>query len=141
MDFFSAMDIIASGMTAERVRMNVTASNLANARTTRTPEGGPYKRRDPVFSTRAVASDFGQELDNAMRGVEVTDVVSDTTAPRQAFDPSHPDADAQGYVALPNVNMVEEMVNMITAARTYEAGVTAMRSVVDMAQRVLTLGK
>ncbi len=141
MDFFTAMDILASGLTAERVRMDTTASNLANANTTRTPEGGPYKRRDPVFATVEAPPSFGAEMSDALRSVEVQEVVTDQQAPRQVYQPGHPDADAQGFVSLPNVNMIEEMVNMITASRAYDAGVTAMRSLVDMAERALTLGK
>jgi len=141
MDFFTAMDILASGLTAERVRMDTTASNLANANTTRTPEGGPYKRRDPVFSTTQASASFGAEMSDALRSVEVEQVVTDQEPPRQIYQPGHPDADANGFVSLPNVNMVEEMVNMITASRAYDAGVTAMRSLTDMADRALTLGK
>lgn len=141
MDFFTAMDILASGLTAERVRMDTTASNLANANTTRTPEGGPYKRRDPVFTTVEAPPSFGTEMSDALRSVEVQQVVTDQQAPRQVYQPGHPDADAKGFVSMPNVNMIEEMVNMITASRAYDAGVTAMKSVVDMAERALTLGK
>ncbi len=143
MDFFSAMEILASGLGAERVRMNVTASNLANAQTTRTAQGGPYRRRDPVFTAVEIANadPFSGKLLDALRAVEVSKIVADNRAPRQVHDPSHPDANAQGYVAMPNINMVEEMVNMITAARAYEAGVTAMRSLVQMAERALSLGK
>jgi len=141
MDFFTAMDILASGLTAERVRMDTTASNLANANTTRTPEGGPYKRRDPVFATTEAAPSFGSEMSDALRSVEVQEVVTDQQPPRQVYQPGHPDADAQGFVSLPNVNMIEEMVNMITASRAYDAGVTAMHSLTDMAERALTIGK
>lgn len=144
MDFFSAMEVIASGLTAERVRMNTTASNLANVNTTRTAEGGPYQRLDPVFKTTPVPGQdvgFETQLDRAIRGVEVSDVVADTGDPRRLFKPEHPDADEAGYVELPNVNMLEEMVNMITAARSYEAGVTAMQQLVEMAQRALSLGR
>ena len=143
MDFFSAMEVISSGLTAERVRMNVTASNLANAETTRTEEGGPYRRRDPIFQAANLENNVGfqTELDQAIQGVSVNEIVEDQSQPRLIYDPSHPDAKENGYVELPNVNMVEEMVNMMMAARSYEAGVSAMRSVVDMAQRALTLGK
>ncbi len=143
MDFFTAMEVLSSGLTAERVRMNVTASNLANARTTRTAAGGPYKRQDPVFETAPLddPNTFSATLDQALQGVQVSDVVQDQQPPRQVYDPAHPDADPKGYVAMPNVNNVEEMVNMITSARSYEAGVTALRSLVEMAQRALTLGK
>jgi len=143
MDFFSAMEIISSGLSAERVRMNITASNLANAETTRTEEGGPYRRRDPIFAAKNLEprEGFQSDLDQALQGVEVTEVVLDTDPPRLLFDPNHPDANPNGYVELPNVNMIEEMVNMMMAARSYEAGVSAMRSVVDMAQRALSVGK
>jgi len=143
MDFFSAMEIISSGLSAERVRMNITASNLANAETTRTEAGGPYRRRDPIFAATNLESPkgFQSNLDRALQGVEVAEVVEDPEPPRLLFDPNHPDANPNGYVELPNVNMVEEMVNMMMAARSYEAGVSAMRSVVDMAQRALSVGK
>jgi len=143
MNFFSAMEVIASGLGAERVRMNLTASNLANANTTRTAEGGPYKRRDPVFTTAQLDphGGFDGPLDDAVKLVEVSDVVADPDPPRREYDPTHPDADGQGYVAKPNINLVEEMVNMITASRAYESGVTAMRSVVEMARKSMTLGQ
>ena len=142
MDLFNTMDILASGLRAERVRMNASASNLANAQTTRTAEGGPYKRRDPVF----VAQDnpnaaFDASLAAAMSTVEVADVAVDDSPPRLNYDPSHPDANGEGYVAMPNVNPVEEMVNMLTATRAYEASSQAMNSVVAMAERALQLGK
>jgi len=141
MDFYTTMDILASGLTAERVRMDVTSSNLANAQTTRTAEGGPYKRRDPVFTAVDATQQFSAEMNDALQGVQVTEVATDTTPPRREYQPGHPDADAAGYVNLPNVNMVEEMVNMITASRAYEAGVTAMKSTIDMADRALSIGK
>lgn len=142
MDFFSAMDILASGLSAERMRMNVASSNMANAQTTRTAQGGPYQRLDPVFTaTSADNSPFADQLGQALKTVEVSDVVQDGSAPRKIFDPGHPDADPQGYVALPNVNLLEEMVNMITSARAYEAGTTALQSLVQMAERTLNLGK
>ena len=123
--------------------MNITASNLANAETTRTEAGGPYRRRDPIFAATNLESPkgFQSNLDRALQGVEVAEVVEDPEPPRLLFDPNHPDANPNGYVELPNVNMVEEMVNMMMAARSYEAGVPAMRSVVDMAQRALSVGK
>jgi len=143
MDFFSAMEIVSSGLTAERVRLNVTASNLANANTTRTEEGGPYQRRDPMFKATNVAAErgFQDQLDGVLKGVEITEIVKDESPPRLVFDPKHPDADEEGYVALPNVNMVEEMVNMVMASRAYEAGVTAMKSVKDMANKALQIGR
>jgi flagellar basal-body rod protein FlgC len=144
MDFFKAMEITASGLNAERSRMNALASNLANARTTRTEAGGPYKRLDPVFQAVPVSSKFGEMLnDPAARvasTVEVRGIQEDQSPPQQVYDPSHPDADANGYVALPNVNVVQEMVNMITASRAYEAGVTVMQTVKGMARSALSIG-
>jgi flagellar basal-body rod protein FlgC len=146
MDFFSAMEIVASGLTAERTRMNVTASNLANAQTTRTAEdGGPYRRRDPIFTAMPLVRSFPQYLRDKLaaraRTVEVSGIEADSTPPRLVYDPGHPDADPRGYVQFPNVNPVEEMVNMITASRAYEAGVTALTTIQTMAGRALGIGR
>src|SRR6266568_3488452 len=130
MDFFSSMDISSSALSAERTRMNLISSNLANANSTRTPEGGPYKRQDAVFAAQDDAESFGSALNRATskgaRKVSVVQVAEDQTPPRMQYDPTHPDADAKGDVALPNVNVVEEMADMISATRTYEANVTAI---------------
>ena len=122
------VDISASALSAQRQRMDLIAQNIANAETTRTPEGGPYRRQQVVFT-----------LDD-QGGVEVTQVVEDPRPPRLVYQPGHPDADAAGYVALPNVNLVEEMVDMISAMRSYEANVTAINAAKTMAQRALDLG-
>jgi len=143
MDFFSAMEILASGLGAERVRMNLAASNLANAQTTRTPAGGPYQRQDAVFTTESLP-DNGQmdaSFMEALQKVEVNDIAVDKSPPKSIYDPSHADADAKGYVSMPNVNAIEEMVNMMTASRSYEANITAMRSLLEMAERALGLGR
>lgn len=144
MDFFTSMEVSASGLAAERERMNVASSNLANVSTTRSDEGGPYKRRDVVLQT--AEPDFQLVGARAagtvpVRGVEIASIDKDQKPPRLEYDPGHPDADAKGYVAYPNVNAVEEMVDMITASRAYEAGVTAMTAAVSMAERALTIGK
>lgn len=142
MNLFDSMNVLSSGLSAERARLDVTSSNLANANTTRTAEGGPYKRRDPVFGTLEIApQQFGSVMDEALTGVEVSEVVSDTNAPRQVYDPGHPDAAEDGYVAMPNITQVEEMVNMLNATRSYEAQLTAMHSIVDMAEKALGLGR
>lgn len=141
MNVFSAMEITASGLNAQRTRMNAIASNLANARTTRTEEGGPYRRQDPVFE--AVPIDRTQTNDPAAqhaRLVRVSEIRTDPSDPRRVFDPAHPDADEAGYVELPNVDVVEEMVNMITASRAYEAGVTLMQTVKGMGDAALSIG-
>lgn len=141
MDLYTGMDILSSGLAAERVRMNVTASNLANLNTTRTDAGGPYQRLDPVLATTKLSPPFQDLLDSQVRGVRVAELAPDPAPPRQVYDPGHPDADADGYVSLPNINMVEEMVNMINASRSYEAGVTAMQSMKSMASRALSIGR
>jgi flagellar basal-body rod protein FlgC len=145
MDFFSAMNISASALSAERTRMNLISSNLANANTTRTPEGGPYKRKDAVFAATPVESRFSRALDGAAgkeaRQVEIQKLVEDQSQPRMQYDPSHPDANAQGYVAMPNVNVIEEMADMISSSRTYEANVAAVQAAKSMALKTLEIGK
>jgi flagellar basal-body rod protein FlgC len=145
MDFFNAMNVSSSALAAERTRMNLISSNLANANSTRTPEGGPYKRKDAVFSATPVQTRFNNVLDSAsgreVRQVEVMQVIEDQNPPRMQYDPSHPDANPQGYVAMPNVNVVEEMADMINATRSYEANVTAVQAARSMALKTLEIGK
>ncbi|HEY1546436.1 MAG TPA: flagellar basal body rod protein FlgC [Kofleriaceae bacterium] len=135
-DFFTAMEVSASGLSAQRTRMNVAASNLANAETTQAAGGGPYKRRDVVLATADLEAD-----DANVKGVKVSTIQQDQSPPRLEYDPGHPQANAQGYVAYPNINPVEEMVDMITASRAYEAGITTMSSAVNMAEKALSIGK
>jgi flagellar basal-body rod protein FlgC len=146
MDFFSSMDISSSALTAERTRMNTISSNLANANSTRTAEGGPYKRKDTVFaSTPTAPGSFKSALQGASQkvsmGVEVVQIVEDQNPPRMQYDPSHPDANPEGYVAYPNVNVVEEMADMIAATRAYEANVTAVQAAKSMAMKTLEIGR
>jgi len=139
---FSAMEVAASGLSAERTRMNTVASNLANARTTRTDAGGPYKRLDPVFE--AIGLDDAQGVMATQGGVskvKVARIQQDTRPGMLVYEPGHPDANGQGYVEYPNVNAVEEMVNMITASRAYEAGVTTIDTVKAMGRSALDIGK
>ncbi|GLI39516.1 flagellar basal body rod protein FlgC [Geobacter hydrogenophilus] len=131
-----AMEISASALTAERTRMNLISSNLANANSTRTAEGGPYKRKDAVFAT---VLDKAEKEMNA--GVEVVDIIEDRSSPRLQYDPVHPDANPQGYVAYPNVNVVEEMADMIAATRAYEANLTAMKAGMSMQMKALEISK
>src|SRR5437870_3666662 len=125
MSFFKAMDISSSGLAAQRLRMNVLSANLANAQSTRGDDGGPYKRRDVVFSATPTGTAFEDFLNGThgteLRKVEVVDIHKDTKAPRRMYDPSHPDADEQGFVELPNIEVMTEMVNMIAATRAFEA--------------------
>ena len=130
-----AMEISASALTAERIRMNLISSNLANANSTRTAEGGPYRRKDAVF-----AATMDQAMSKMSGGVKVVDVIEDQSPPRLQYEPSHPDADARGYVAYPNVNVVEEMADMISATRAYEANVTAAKASMDMEMKALQIG-
>ncbi len=142
MNVFDTMQVISSGLSAERVRINVTTSNLANAQTTRTDEGGPYQRRDPIFQSAPMQpGSFNASLNDAMHSVMVPEIVKDQDPPRLVFDPSHPDANDEGYVSMPNVNMVEEMVNMMQASRSYDANITALRDVMDMAEKALGIGR
>lgn len=145
-DFVTGFRISSSGMAAQRMRMNTISSNIANINTTRTPEGGPYRRKDVVFEAMPDAKNFGEILGvsspkSDMQRVQVTDVVSDRKAPLLKYEPNHPDANDEGYVAYPNINLMEEMTNMIQATRAYEANVQSMQSSKDMALSALEIGR
>ena len=127
-------DILGSGMSAQRVRLDTVSSNLANSETTRTADGGPYQRLLPIFEAVPGA-------DGKLEGVAVTGIEKDPTPGPLVFDPGHPDAGPDGYVKLPNVNVVEEMVDMMTASRSFEANVQAFQTVRDMAQQALNIGR
>jgi len=133
MDLFTAMDISASGLRAQRTRMNVISSNLANAQTTRVEGGGPYKRRDVVVRAKP--------FEEVLSIVDVEAVTEDPSPGRRIYNPSHPDADEDGYVIMPNVNIMEELVNMIDATRAFEAGTTAVKAQLDMAVKALNIGR
>lgn len=145
MDFFSSMRVSASGLEAQTRRMNTISSNIANAETTRTEDGGPYKRKDAIMTAKTDKESFGEilsnQLDQQVQGVLVEDVHEDAAPPRMVYNPNHPDANDEGYVAMPNVNTVEEMANMISAQRSYEANVTAMNAAKAMAAKALEIGK
>jgi flagellar basal-body rod protein FlgC len=143
-DFFDSIDVSASALSAERIRMNTISSNLANAQTTRTPEGGPYRRKDPLFESqplREFDSVLKGKLDVPMHKVQVLDIVVDQNAPKLVYQPEHADANPEGYVAYPNVNTMEEMVNLITASRTYEANVKAINVANQMMNKALDIGR
>lgn len=143
MDFLTAMKISGSALTAQRARLNITAMNLANANTTRTMEGGPYRAKSVVFAARPVTESFRDALtsvDGRLRKVEMIEVVEDNTPFREIYDPGHPDADADGIVKVPNVNEAEQMVDMIEAQRGYEANVTALDAAKTMALKALGIG-
>ena len=141
--FLRSIDISSSGLTAERLRMDTISNNIANANVTRTEDGGPYKRQMPVFSVRNVNARFfaSKSLNDSIpSGVSVVGIDEDDSEARMVYDPAHPDANAEGYVAYPNVNVVREMVDMITCSRAYEANVTAMNSAKNMMLRALEIG-
>jgi len=139
---FSALSVGASGMAAERARAELLVENMANAETTRTPEGGPYRRKDVVFESSPVESPFssvfGTQL-NAPTGVAVSAIVTDSSDPERRYLPGHPDADPDGYVAFPKMNPAEDMVDLMGSARAYEANVAAIGAVKDMIQRSIDL--
>ena len=144
MDFMTILDIGASALSAERTHLNVISMNLANVNTTQTPEGGPYRRKSVVFK-EAPLTPFSREMQNALdrelRGVRVKAILPDKRPFKRVYDPCHPDADAEGYVNYPDINVVEEMANMMTAMRTYEANVSAITSAKTMFNKALEIGK
>jgi flagellar basal-body rod protein FlgC len=140
MSLFSSLSVSASGMAAQRERAALLVENIANAETTRTPEGGPYKRKDAVFSSASVASEFSSELDAQMQtGVTVSDISVDQRPPEKQYMPGHPDADAEGYVSIPRMNPAEDMVDLTSANRSYQANVAAISAVKDMIQKSIDL--
>jgi flagellar basal-body rod protein FlgC len=145
MDFLSAMHVSASGLSAERTRVNVATSNLANAESTRGPDGKPYKRQDPVFEAVALAPAMGEAGLSAggaqPMAVRVSQIVDDQSPGRRVYSPGHPDADGDGFVTLPNVNPIHEVTNLMSASRGFEANATAMETLKTMAQRALDIAR
>lgn len=145
MDFFDALQVSASGLSAQRLRMNLISANLANINTTRTKAGGPYRRKDPVFAAQAPKGSFREMLrarqKEMLTQVAVIGIVEDSRSPVRRYDPHHPEADENGYVSLPNINVMEEMVNMISATRSYEANVSAIKAAKAMALKALEIGQ
>lgn len=143
MSLLSALSVSASGMAAQRTRAELLTENLANAETTRTPEGGPYRRKDAVFVTTSVPSDFhsifASQLGGEPQGVTVSEVLTDTRDPVSRYLPGHPDADANGYVQFPRINPAEDMVDLMSTSRDYQANVSAISAVKDMIQRSLDI--
>lgn len=143
MDIFTSMQIGATALKANRIRLNTISSNIANVETTSTPEGGPYKRKSAYFQSTPMS--FKKHLDNELKssiqGVNVTKIVEDNGPPKLKYDPHHPDANDDGYVALPNIDVLKEMVDMMSATRSYEANVTVIQSSKRMALKALELGR
>ena len=149
MAFLSSFDICASGMSAQRVRMDIAAENIANIDTTRTEAGGPYRRKDVMFESYGTGSfreallreEKGKGFASRNAGVRVSGIVEDDREMKRVYNPSHPDADADGYVSLPNVDLLKETVDSMSATRSYEANVTALNAMRLMAQKALEIGK
>ena len=145
MDFLTSLKISSSGLRANRKRMGAISSNIANAQTTRTPEGGPYRRKQVVFGSEPARDSFAEilegELGEKAQNVHATEVVSSNRPPILKYEPNHPDANEQGYVAYPNVNIMEEMADMISASRSYEANISAMNTSKDMAMKAMEIGR
>ena len=146
MGFFGALDIGASALTAQRLRMDTISQNIANANTTRTENGTPYRRRLVIFEEKSEAVPFSEYLSASSReryigkGVKVSRIVEDGSPLKRVYDPGNPDADAEGYVEMPNVDIITEMVNMISATRAYEANVTSINITKGMALKALEIG-
>lgn len=143
MDILNTFKISGSALKANKIRLDTISSNIANIETTSTPEGGPYKKKSVYFQSTPVT--FQQHLEgkmaNAVQGVKVTKILEDESEPKKIYDPSHPDAAEDGYVAMPNINLIEEMVDMMSATRAYQANVTTIQSAKRMALKALEIGK
>lgn len=146
MGYFGALDIGASALTAQRLRMDTISQNIANANTTRTEDGTPYRRRLVVFQERSLGIPFSEYLSASSRerytgkGVKVAAIVEDASNFKRVYDPGHPDSDEEGYVQMPNVDIITEMVNMISATRAYEANVTSINTTKSLAMKALEIG-
>lgn len=145
MDLLSSLKISASGLAANRKRMNAISSNIANAQTTRTAEGGPYRKKEVAFGSEPVRDSFADVLEGEIgaqaQSVHATEVVSTDRPPILKYEPNHPDANENGYVAYPNISVVEEMANMMQATRSYEANINALNVTKQMANKALELGR
>lgn len=146
MSFFRSLDTSASALTAQQLRLDIISQNIANSSTTRTEQGGPYKRKSVLFEQvqnekGSFAAILNKQKQNGANGVRVTQIIEDESAGTKVYDPAHPDADQQGYVEMPNVNVVDEMVNMISASRSYEANVNSFNATKAMFIKALEIGK
>jgi flagellar basal-body rod protein FlgC len=147
MDLFKIFSVSGSGMAAQRSRMTVVAGNLANSETSRTPEGGPYRRRNIIFQAVPTDGEFAAQFDKLSdggaeaQGVEVVGVKASNRPPRVIFDANHPDANAEGYVAMPNINPMEEMVDMLSAVRSYEANLATYNTTKSLIRKILDIGR
>ncbi len=143
MNIFSTFDISASALKANKIRLDTISSNLANVETTSTPEGGPYKKKSVYFETTPLnfEAHLNNSLSNSIQGVKVKEIIEDQLPPKLVFNPSHPDAREDGYVEMPNINVIEEMVDMMSATRSYEANTTTIQSAKRMFTKALEIGR
>ncbi|TKB10298.1 flagellar basal body rod protein FlgC [Desulforhopalus sp. IMCC35007] len=143
MDILNTFKIGASALKAQSLRLNTISSNLANVETTSTPEGGPYKKQSTYFRTKSLSfqDHLNNQVSQSVKGVEVSKILEDKTPPRKVYDPSHPDAAEDGYVEMPNISVLEEMVDMMSATRSYQANVTSIKMAKRMALKALDIGK
>jgi flagellar basal-body rod protein FlgC len=141
MDVTTSFSLCGSALAAQRAKMDIVTSNMANADVTRTAEGGPYRKKSVALVSEPVKENFGGTLRDALKTVKVAEVTEDPSPPRMVHNPSHPDADANGFVAMPNVNLMSEMADMIAISRAYEAMVTAFDATKNMALKTLEMGK
>jgi len=139
MSLMTAIAISASGLTAQRKRLEVMVSNLANANTIQTEGAEPYRRKDVVFRSVSPRTSFGAEFNNAVKGVEISGIVTDNRSPIKIHDPGHENADAEGYIYRPRINSMKEMVNILNATRSYEANLQAVNSAKEMAMKTLEI--
>ena len=141
MDFLTSMETSASGLYAQRKRMDIIASNLANIETTRTEEGGPYRRKMVVMKSKPMASDFLNIFNSKIEGVQIEDIIEDKSPFKKVYNPSHPDADENGYLFKPNVDLIVETTNMLMAKRAFEANIAAIKATRQMVLKALELGR
>lgn len=145
MDFMTAIDVGASALKAERTHLNVISMNLANAKTTKTADGGPYRRKEAIFKETEVETPFSKAMNNALdqevKGVRVESIQDDQRPLKRVYEPGHPDADEEGYVSYPDINVVEEMTNMLQAMRAYEANVSTITTSKNMFTKALEIGR
>jgi len=141
MDLITSFKICGSGLAAQRAKLDIITSNLANVNTTRTPEGGPYRKKTIALSAENVDQNFDSTLKDIVKSVRVDEIVDDPNGIKMVYDPAHPDADAKGFVAMPNINVMAEMADMIAASRAFEACVTAFDSTKNMTLKTLEMGR
>jgi flagellar basal-body rod protein FlgC len=141
MNFLKSLETSASGLYAQRKRMDIIASNLANIETTHTEKGGPYRRKMVVMGTKEIDQDFDEMFNSSVKGVQIEDVVEDQTPFKKVYNPSHPDADSDGYLYKPNVDLIVETTNMLMARRAFEANIAAIKATRQMVIKALEIGR